>query len=40
MIDLKAWIDAQFEAGRQAALSNNEMETKIEELTGGRLHRL
>ena len=35
-----AWIDEQFEAGRQAALSNNELETKIEQLTGGKLARL
>ena len=40
VVQLKAWIDEQFDAGRQASLSNNEMETKIEELTNGRLHRL
>ena len=40
VVTLKAWIDEQFDAGRQASLSNNEMEMKIEELTGGRLHRL
>ena len=37
---LKQWIDEQFESGRQAALSNHELEVKIEELTGGRLRRL
>ena len=40
VLALKEWIDEQFDAGRQASLSNNEMEIKIEELTGGRLHRL
>ncbi len=40
VIALKAWIDEQFDAGRQAAMSTNELETKIEELSGGRLARL
>ena len=40
VVALKEWIDGQYEAGRQAALSTNELETKIEELTGGRLARL
>ncbi len=37
---LKEWIDRQFESGRQAAMSVHELESKIEELTGGRLARL
>ncbi len=40
VLSLKQWIDAQFESGRQAAMSVHELETKIEELTGGRLARL
>ena len=38
--DLKAWIDAEYEGGRQTSLSVNELETKIEELSGGALRRL
>jgi len=38
--ELKKWIDEQFDAGRVSAMSNNEMEEKIEQLTGGRLARL
>lgn len=37
---LKDWIDAQYTDGRQTALSNGELEAKIEQLSGGRLHRL
>ena len=37
---MKEWIDSQFAAGRVASLSVNELETKIEELTNGRLRRL
>ena len=40
VVALKEWIDAQYDAGRQAALSTHELETKIEELSGGRLARL
>ena len=36
---LKEWIDRMYEEGRQAALSNHELEEKITELTGGRLLR-
>ncbi len=35
---LKAWIDAEYEGGRQTVLSNKELETKIEELAPDRLH--
>ena len=40
MVALKEWVDEMYAAGRQAAMSVQEMETKIEELTGGRLARL
>ncbi len=40
VLELKKWIDAQFEGGRVSALSTHEMEEKIEQLTGGRLSRL
>ena len=40
VVALKAWIDEQFDAGRQAALSTHELETKIEQLSGGKLSRL
>ena len=38
--ELKAWIDGLYENGRQTVLSNQELEEKIEELTGGKLARL
>ena len=34
--ELKDWIDAQYEAGRVAAMSEEELDKKIGELTGGR----
>ena len=40
VIAVKEWIDAEYEEGRQTALSNSEIEEKIEELSGGRFHRL
>ena len=40
VIALKDWIDAEYVDGRQTTLSNAELETKIEELSGGRLRRL
>ena len=40
VVALKEWVDEMYAAGRQAAMSVQEMETKIEELTGGRLARL
>jgi isopropylmalate/homocitrate/citramalate synthase len=39
VVELKDWVDKQFEDGRVAALSNEEVETKIEELSGGMLKR-
>ena len=40
VIAVKEWIDAEYEEGRQTALSNGEIEEKIEELSCGRFHRL
>ncbi|MBQ2977163.1 MAG: 2-isopropylmalate synthase [Clostridia bacterium] len=40
VLELKKWIDAQFEGGRVSSLSTHEMEEKIEQLTNGRLARL
>lgn len=40
VIAMKEWIDAEYEGGRQTALSNGEIEEKIEELSGGRFCRL
>ena len=40
VVAMKEWIDAEYEHGRQTALSNNEIEEKIEELSGGRFRRL
>ena len=37
---LKAWIDAEYEGGRQTSLSVNELEAKIEALSDGALRRL
>ena len=37
---LKAWIDADYEGGRQTSLSTHELEEKIEVLSEGRLKRL
>ncbi len=40
VVALKAWIDEEYESGRQTTLSNSELEEKIEELSGGRFQRL
>lgn len=40
VVAMKEWIDAEYEHGRQTALSNGEIEEKIEELSGGRFRRL
>ena len=37
---LKRWIDEEYEGGRQTTLSTAELETKIEELSGGKYPRL
>ena len=40
VVAIKEWIDTEYEGGRQTTLSNGEIEEKIEELSGGRFHRL
>jgi isopropylmalate/homocitrate/citramalate synthase len=40
VVALKQWIDGEYEDGRQTTLSTAELETKIEELSAGRFHRL
>ena len=40
VVELKNWIDAEYESGRQTSLSTGELEEKIEELSGGRFSRL
>ena len=40
IIAMKEWIDLEYEDGRQTALSNMELESKIEELSGGRFKKL
>ena len=40
VVRLKEWIDGLYLDGRTTAVSNQELETKIEELTNGRLCRL
>lgn len=35
VIALKEWVDKEYEDGRQTALSNEELENKIKELSGG-----
>ena len=40
VVAMKEWIDTEYESGRQTALSNGEIEEKIEELSGGRFCRL
>ena len=37
MVALKNWVDREYEDGRTTALSNEELEEQIEELSGGRL---
>ncbi len=40
VVSLKAWIDEEYENGRQSMLSTMEIERKIEELSGGQFKRL
>lgn len=40
VVQLKAWIDAQYADGRQTSLSTAELEEQIERLSNGRLSRL
>ena len=37
--ELKLWVDAQYESGRTASLSTEELEVKIEELSHGEIRR-
>ena len=37
---LKQWIDAEYEGGRQSTLSTHELEAKIEQLSGGKYKRV
>ena len=39
VVSLKEWVDKEYEDGRQTALSNGEIESKIEELSGDRFKR-
>ena len=40
VVELKKWIDMEYEDGRQTSLTTVELESKIEELSGGRFNRL
>ena len=40
VVQLKAWIDAEYAEGRQTSLSNDELEAKIEALSNGKYRRL
>ncbi len=40
VVKMKEWVDKEYEDGRQTNLSNEELEEKIEELSGGKLRRL
>ena len=40
VVALKEWIDKEYEDGRVSSMSDMELETKIEELSGGRFNRL
>lgn len=40
VVQLKEWIDAEYEGGRQTSLSVHELEMKIEEFSGGKFKRL
>ena len=40
VVKMKEWIDEEYEGGRVAAMSTMELETKLEELSGGRFTRL
>ena len=37
---LKQWIDAEYEGGRQTTLATHELEAKIEQLSGGKYKRV
>ena len=37
---LKEWVDKEYESGRTTSLSNEELELKIEQLSGGKYKRV
>ena len=37
---MKEWIDKEYEDGRVSSMSDMELETKLEELSGGKFKRL
>ena len=39
VIRMKAWVDAQYEEGRQTCMTDHELEEKIEQLAPGRYQR-
>ena len=39
ILQLKAWVDSEYEAGRQTMISSGEIEEKIEALAPGRLQQ-
>jgi isopropylmalate/homocitrate/citramalate synthase len=40
VVSLKEWIDKEYEDGRVSSMSDIELETKLEELSGGKFKRL
>ena len=40
VVAMKAWVDAQYEEGRQTAMTDHELEEKIEELAPGKYNRV
>ena len=40
VLAMKQWIDKEYEDGRQTSLTNRELESKVQELSGGRLRKL
>ena len=40
VLAMKQWIDKEYEDGRQTSLTNHELESKVQELSGGRLRKL
>ena len=39
VVELKKWVDAEYEADRQTVMSQKELEEKIESLAPGRFHK-
>ena len=40
VIAMKEWVDSQYEDGRQTAMTDRELEEKIDELAPGQYHRI